>query len=97
MHQPGWLDGEEQAQLASGLCISDFLHQFGKTLGLKALSFADLERVLEAASAGGRGGGRAGQGGRSEEDLGPGTLHAIYQRLLQVGRLTCVLLPSRCR
>ena len=43
---PTTLEGEEQAQLAAGLAISDFLHQFGRGLGLKPLSFADLERVL---------------------------------------------------
>lgn len=46
VHQPSWLGREEQGQLSGALCVSDFLHQFGKALGVRALSFADLERVL---------------------------------------------------
>ena len=77
---PSWLGGQEQSRLASGLYVSDFLHQFGKSLGLKSLSFSDLERVLGAAGS---------KDAASGDELGAATLHGIYQQLLQVWAPDC--------
>lgn len=43
---PGWLHPSEAGRLATTMYVSDFLHQFGRNLGLRALTFADFGKVL---------------------------------------------------
>lgn len=44
--QPAWLGGEGSQRLATALFVSDFLTQFSKQLGLRALHYESLEKAL---------------------------------------------------
>ncbi|PSC69056.1 DDT domain-containing protein [Micractinium conductrix] len=71
---PCWLEAEESQRLATTLYVADFLSQFAKQLGLKAVSFEHMEKALADATSGAP---------NLEEDYSAATLHAIYKALIQ--------------
>lgn len=78
VHQPTWLPGEEGARLANALYVSDIFNQFGRALGIKALNFVELEKLLQSAAE------CAGKGSAAGADGGPAALHAAYYRALHL-------------
>ncbi|PRW55979.1 DDT domain-containing isoform A [Chlorella sorokiniana] len=75
--QPSWLTPEDSHRLCTSLYVSDLVTQFAKQLGVKALHYDSFERVLADAT---------GKGERpaAGDDLGAGTLHTLYERLIEV-------------